>query len=136
MKNRHVFFIIVVLFTQNLVKGQTKDLTKTNVEIFKSELVPLEAENPVIIKKEHLINSNDFVINLILKNVLIKYKNKTISFDNLENFNKYLKENKIKEINAEFYLEIGIKTDRNRTLEVFKILELNDIRNFNIITKK
>ncbi|KUJ62174.1 hypothetical protein AR687_09125 [Flavobacteriaceae bacterium CRH] len=135
MKAIYVFFIIVLL-TQNLVKGQTKDSTKTNVEISKSELVPLEAEDPEITKKEHVINSNDFVINLISKKILIKYKNKTIGFDNIENFNKYLEENKISKTNAEFYLEIGNKTDRKKTLEIFKILELNDIRNFNLITKK
>ena len=36
----------------------------------------------------------------------------------------------------EEYIEIENKSDRSKTLEVFKILKLNDINKFNIITKK
>ena len=129
-------YLIVILFGQYFAKGQIKDSTKTNIKFFKSELVHLEAESPEITKKEYLINSNDFVINLISKEILINYKNKTISFENTKKFDKYLKEKKISKINVDIYIEIENKSERSKTLEVFKILKLNDINKFNIITKK
>ena len=129
-------YLIVILFGQYFAKGQIKYSTKTNIKFFKSELVHLEAESPEITKKEYLINSNDFVINLISRGILINYKNKTISFENTKKFDKYLKEKKISKINVDIYIEIENKSERSKTLEVFKILKLNDINKFNIITKK
>ena len=137
MKSRFaILFLLISLLCHNLINGQTKDSTKSNEKIFENKLVPLKAEKPKATKKKHKINSKDFVINLISKQILITYKNKTVSFENYEKFDKYLKEAKISEIKAQIYLEIEMKTNSKKTLEVFKILELNNIKNFNIVTKK